>query len=281
MTVHDTVLRPSPSRLPSPAADIRLRFPGSAQHFADTRRVASTSIAAQMRHRESPPTDASGEARLSDPDVEVDVYALDDPGNPLAYDGVVLACPRYRCSSSRASVPIESEQSKTLFHRLMIAQGQSDWRDFRAVRRKRFLDLPGFAPARTPRKGLGSLRTTCSSSVARWCRKASISVARGQRKLSGPRDRPSARIAKPFPQTDPLPAAPRGRKGRAPMCRFPGDFPGRTGGRRKRRHLKRCRLPRSRWAAGCRLPPDAASVAKLAAYARSPCRAGAALRGKG
>src|SRR5688500_1302735 len=88
MTVHDTVLRPNLPP-PSPAADIRSLFRFGAALSADTRRVALVGTFTPRKCGIATFTNDVFE-KLAEfhPDVEVDVYALDDPGNPLAYDGV-------------------------------------------------------------------------------------------------------------------------------------------------------------------------------------------------
>ena len=139
------------------------------------------------------------EVQLSDKDEAVGAQGVPlTPGRSIAVDKSlhVYGTPFF----IEGELPIESEQSKTPFRRLMIAQDTGSAivgpGARRSLFRRRRRCRAGVRPAAS---------TTCASSC--WCRRASIPSARG-RKMPLPDPRPSEKIAKLFPQVDPLKDSP-------------------------------------------------------------------------
>lgn len=106
-------------------------------------------------------------------------------------------------------LPIESEQSKTPFHRLMIAQDTGS-----AIVGPARADLY-FGAGADAGKVSGRLRNNMQ--FVMLVPKGLDPVARG-RKLPIPDARPSARIAKLFPQTDPQKDKPAAKPADAPVA---------------------------------------------------------------
>ena len=129
----------------------------------------------------------------------VDVIVGQDwlPGTVIAVDKAlhVYGTPFFIAGQ----LPIESELSKTPFHRLMIAQDTGS-----AIVGPARADLY-FGAGADAGKVSGRLRHNMQ--FVMLVPKALDPVARGH-KLPVPEDRPSARIAKLFPQTDPQPDKP-------------------------------------------------------------------------
>ena len=135
------------------------------------------------------------EVQLSDKDEAVGAQGVPlTPGRSIAVDKSlhVYGTPFF----IDGELPIESERSKTPFRRLMIAQDTGS-----AIVGPARADLY-FGAGAEAGKVAGRLRNNMRVSSC-WCRRASIRSARG-RKLPVPDERPSAKIAKLFPQTDPL-----------------------------------------------------------------------------
>ena len=104
-------------------------------------------------------------------------------------------------------MPIDSEQSKTPFRRLMIAQSAPDLRWSRARPRRSV-----FRSWRQCRAVLGPLQAQHAFSSC-WCRRASDPLARG-RKMQLPETGRAAKIAKLFPPVDPAKAQQKDRRRR-------------------------------------------------------------------
>lgn len=138
------------------------------------------------------------EVPLSDKDEAVGAQGVPlTPGRSIAVDKAlhVYGTPFFIAGE----LPIESEQSKTPFHRLMIAQDTGS-----AIVGPARADLY-FGAGADAGKVSGRLRHNMQ--FVMLVPKALDPVARGH-KLPVPEDRPSARIAKLFPQTDPQPDKP-------------------------------------------------------------------------
>jgi glycosyltransferase involved in cell wall biosynthesis len=87
MTVHDAVLIQKAS--PTAGADIQSIFRFGAPLSQDTRRVALVGTFTPRKCGIATfTTDIFEKLAEFHPDIEVDVYALDDPANPLVYEGV-------------------------------------------------------------------------------------------------------------------------------------------------------------------------------------------------
>jgi membrane-bound lytic murein transglycosylase A len=137
------------------------------------------------------------EVPLSDKDEAVGAQGVPlTPGRSIAVDKAlhVYGTPFFIAGE----LPIESEQSKTPFHRLMIAQDTGS-----AIVGPARADLY-FGAGADAGKVSGRLRHNMQ--FVMLVPKGLDPTARG-RKLPVPDERPSAKIAKLFPQTDPQPVA--------------------------------------------------------------------------
>jgi membrane-bound lytic murein transglycosylase A len=142
------------------------------------------------------------EVPLSDKDEAVGAQGVPlTPGRSIAVDKAlhVYGTPFFIAGE----LPIESEQSKTPFHRLMIAQDTGS-----AIVGPARADLYFGAG---PDAGKVSGRLRHNMQFVMLVPKGLDPVARG-RKLPVPDERPSARIAKLFPQTDPQEDKPPGAR---------------------------------------------------------------------
>jgi membrane-bound lytic murein transglycosylase A len=134
------------------------------------------------------------EVQLSDQDEPIGAQGVPlTPGRSIAVDKSlhVYGTPFF----IEGQLPIESEQSKTPFHRLMIAQDTGS-----AITGPARADLYFGAGAEAGRIS-GRLRNNMR--FVMLVPKSLDPIARG-RKMPVPDPRPSARIARLFPQTDPL-----------------------------------------------------------------------------
>jgi len=148
------------------------------------------------------------EVPLSDKDEAVGAQGVPlTPGRSIAVDKAlhVYGTPFF----IEGVLPIESEQSKTPFHRLMIAQDTGS-----AIVGPARADLY-FGAGADAGKVSGRLRNNMQ--FVMLVPKGLDPVARG-RKLPVPDARPSATIAKLFPQTDPLKDKPAARPADAPVA---------------------------------------------------------------
>ena len=148
------------------------------------------------------------EVQLSDKDEAVGAQGVPlTPGRSIAVDKAlhVYGTPFF----IEGELPIESEQSKTPFRRLMVAQDTGS-----AITGPARADIYFGAGAEAGRVS-GRLKNNMRFSS--WCRRASIRSAPG-RKMPLPDPRPSEKIAKLFPQIDPLKNPAR--------CRGPGKSHG-------------------------------------------------------
>ncbi len=195
------------------------------------------------------------EVQLSDKDEAVGAQGVPlTPGRSIAVDKSlhVYGTPFF----IEGELPIESEASKTPFRRLMIAQDTGS-----AIVGPARADLY-FGAGVDAGKVAGRLRNNMRVSSC-WCRRASIPSARG-RKLPVPDARPSEKIAKLFPQTDPL----KDQKNASSGGDATGDRRGAKAGalracashrRSRQRSQSRCRC-RKRGRTVDRLPRNRASV---------------------
>jgi membrane-bound lytic murein transglycosylase A len=142
------------------------------------------------------------EVQLSDKDEAVGGQGVPlTPGRSIAVDRAlhVYGTPFF----IEGELPIESEQSKTPFHRLMIAQDTGS-----AIVGPARADLY-FGAGLEAGKVSGRLRHNMHFVIL--VPKSLDPVARG-RKMPVPDARPSEKIAKLFPQVDPLKEQPKGQK---------------------------------------------------------------------
>ena len=145
------------------------------------------------------------EVQLSDKDEAVGAQGVPlTPGRSIAVDKAlhVYGTPFF----IEGELPIESERSKTPFRRLMIGQDTGS-----AIVGPARADLYFGAGAEA---GKVSGRIRHNARFVMLVPKSLDPVARG-RKMPVPDDRPSEKIAKLFPQTDPLKEPPREQKGGA------------------------------------------------------------------
>jgi membrane-bound lytic murein transglycosylase A len=145
------------------------------------------------------------EVQLSDKDEAVGAQGVPlTPGRSIAVDKAlhVYGTPFF----IEGELPIESERSKTPFRRLMIGQDTGS-----AIVGPARADLYFGAGAEA---GKVSGRIRHNARFVMLVPKSLDPVARG-RKMPVPDDRPSAKIAKLFPQTDPLKDPSREQKGGA------------------------------------------------------------------
>ena len=148
------------------------------------------------------------EVQLSDKDEAVGAQGVPlTPGRSIAVDKSlhVYGTPFF----IEGQLPIESEQSKTPFHRLMIAQDTGS-----AITGPARADLYFGAGADAGRVS-GRLRHNMH--FVMLVPNSLDPVARG-RKMPLPDPRPSDKIARLFPQTDPLKTSPKDQKSPAPAA---------------------------------------------------------------
>jgi len=153
------------------------------------------------------------EVQLSDKDEAVGAQGVPlTPGRSIAVDKSlhVYGTPFF----IQGELPIESELSKTPFHRLMIAQDTGS-----AITGPARADLYFGAG---PEAGKVSGRLKHSMRFVMLVPRSLDPVARG-RKMPVPDPRPSEMIAKLFPQTDPAPVPPDDRKDTAKPLPAPSD----------------------------------------------------------
>jgi membrane-bound lytic murein transglycosylase A len=148
------------------------------------------------------------EVQLSDKDEAVGAQGVPlTPGRSIAVDKSlhVYGTPFF----IEGELPIESERSKTPFHRLMVAQDTGS-----AITGPARADLY-FGAGPDAAKVSGRLRH--SMRFVMLVPKSLDPVARG-REMPLPDPRPSAKIAKLFPQVDPLKSLPKDQKKAAPAA---------------------------------------------------------------
>ncbi|WP_426438263.1 murein transglycosylase A [Bradyrhizobium genosp. P] len=148
------------------------------------------------------------EVRLSDKDEAVGAQGVPlTPGRSIAVDKAlhVYGTPFF----IEGELPIDSEQSKTPFHRLMIAQDTGS-----AITGPARADLY-FGAGADAGKVSGRLRHNMQ--FVMLVPKGLDPVTRG-RKLPIPDERPSAKIAKLFPQTDPQKDKPAAKRADVPAA---------------------------------------------------------------
>jgi membrane-bound lytic murein transglycosylase A len=151
------------------------------------------------------------EVQLSDKDEAVGAQGVPlTPGRSIAVDKSlhVYGTPFF----IEGQLPIESEQSKTPFHRLMIAQDTGS-----AITGPARADLY-FGAGADAAKVSGRLRHNMH--FVMLVPKSLDPVARGW-KMPLPDPRPSAKIARLFPQIDPLVSQPKDQKNTAPAAAQP------------------------------------------------------------
>jgi membrane-bound lytic murein transglycosylase A len=151
------------------------------------------------------------EVQLSDKDEAVGAQGVPlTPGRSIAVDKSlhVYGTPFF----IEGQLPIESEQSKTPFHRLMIAQDTGS-----AITGPARADLY-FGAGADAAKVSGRLRHNMRFIML--VPKSLDPVAQGQ-KMPLPDPRPSAKIARLFPQIDPLGSQPKDQKNTTPAASQP------------------------------------------------------------